>query len=492
MIPNKIGDWNVVDELGSGGQGLVLRAKKMQLNGQELEAAIKIPKYDFSKLEEAQKAPLLKSLVHEFEMLELVKSPNVCRVINSGIEAVKRGQKTTELPWLATELIKGDDLLSEVRKNGPLDENAWFQLAWDISSGLEAIHAVGATHLDLKPQNVVRHARKAIVIDLGGASFVGKLDFGDLIHTRTLQYAAPEQLDEKHDPEDYEYPVDLYSLGATLYFAATFEILHHPGEISDKKEYAKARHKNMKSDSVSNAKLSPDQAKIIDSLCRFRPSDRISLAELKKELVSHLPEKDSRKPKVGLVPETNNEKPEHQAEFKNMSAPESIIKHRSVNPDIGGWVATLLLVFLPPLAGPFIRFHQLRNTRPKTSQRYQLRTLLALGSLMSFGALGAFAFFRKYKHDGAAITKITGFVFLALSISLFLSTLIGINLDPASDGYRFMQSIAEVGVFANIFLIAPISSALGVYDPKPKHVEESEANSESEHSGENQTESSAD
>lgn len=489
MIPNKIGDWNVVDELGSGGQGLVLRAKKMQLNGKQIEAAIKIPRWDFSKLENNAKSKLLDALIHEFEMLELVSSPNVCRVIDSGIEVTKRGQKTTELPWLATELIRGDDLATEVEKNGPLDETAWLQLAWDIASGLEAIHKVGATHLDLKPKNVVRHARRAIVIDLGGASFVGKFDLGDLIQTRTLAYAAPEQLDEKHDPEDYEYPVDLYSLGATLFFAATSEILFHPGNLGSQEAYARARYKIMKTEKFDSSKLSSEQTQIIAALCRFRPSDRMSLQELKEILLEQLPERDSRR---SNNKDSSNQPPTQAMPANlanNQSHPNSQPARPRANLDIGGWIATLVLCFLPPLAGPFIRFYQLRDTKPDTSQRSQLRTLLALGSLLSFGTLGAFAFIRKSKFDKSRITKIIGVVFLAISASFLISTAIGINSEPESGLYVFMQNVAGVGIFANAFLIAPLSAALGVYDPKPKAPVEDEQNSETTAADSEQAES---
>ena len=485
MIPNKIGDWNVVDELGSGGQGLVLRAKKMQLNGKQIEAAIKIPRWDFSKLQNDAKSKLLDALIHEFEMLELVSSPNVCRVIDSGIEVTKRGQKTTELPWLATELIRGDDLTTEVEKNGPLDETAWLQLAWDIASGLEAIHKVGATHLDLKPKNVVRHARRAIVIDLGGASFVGKFDLGDLIQTRTLAYAAPEQLDEKHDPEDYEYPVDLYSLGATLFFAATTEMLFHPGNLGTQEAYARSRYKIMKTEKFDSSKLSSEQTQIIAALCRFRPSDRMSLKELKEILLEQLPERDSRR--------SNNK--DSSSQTPSQAMPANLPNHNSqptgprANLDIGGWIATLVLCFVPPLAGPFIRFYQLRDTKPDTSQRSQLRTLLALGSLLSFGALGALAFLRKAKFDKSRITKIIGVVFLAISASFLISTVIGINSDPESGLYVFMQNVAGFGLFVNALLIAPLSAALGVYVPKPKAPIQDEQNSQSTSSDSNQTES---
>lgn len=462
MIPSKIGNWNVVDKLGSGGQGFVLRAKKLQLDGSELEAAIKVPISDPSKLNESGKTAILQGLIHEFEMLKLVSSPNVCKVIDSGIEIVKKGQKSYELPWLATELIRGDDLYSEVQKNGPLDETAWAQVSWDIAAGLEAIHSVGATHLDLKPQNVVRHARRAIVIDLGGASFVGKFDIGDLIHARSLGFAAPEQLDEKHDPEDYEYPVDLYSLGATMYFAATGQLLYDPSNVRSNENPWHARYKMMKTENFDTSLLSAEQTRMISDLCRFKPSARISLADVRTRLAELLPDKDIRKAQAGTKPQTDG-----SSNGQNTSPLKPKETRAKTDLDLGGWFLTMLLCFLPPLIGPFIRYFQLRDSAPKTSERYQLRTLLVVGSLFSFGTLGALAFFHKYKLDKSLTTKITAVSFAAISISFLISTTIGISFAEDSLVYLFMQVVAGFGLIANMALIAPVSAALGIHDSQP-------------------------
>ena len=460
MIPSKIGSWTVVDQLGEGGQGYVLRGKKRQLDGSQLEAAIKVPISDPSKLSDAGKTAVLSGLIHEFEMLKLISSQNVCKVVDSGIEPVKRGQKTIELPWLATELIKGEDLQTEVRNNGPLDEASWAQLSWDLATGLQAIHAVGATHLDLKPQNVVRHSRRSIIIDLGGASFVGKFDMGDVIQAHTISFAAPEQLDQKHDPEDYEYPVDLYSLGATLYFAATGRYLFEVDYAKDKKEAATKRFALMRKGDFDTSGLSMSQIDIITKLCKFQPSERLSLEQTKENLLEILAENDSRRGSSSSGP-VNSKPPQERVSASTNTGSQK----RDL--DIGGWIATILLSFLPPLVGPFIRYFQLRDAFPKTSQMAQLRTLLVLGSLLSFGLLGSLAFFHKYQKDKSKITGSLLVLFSATSISFFLSTVIGTSLEQGSALYSFLQGVAGVGIGANILMISPLSAAIGVFVPKP-------------------------
>jgi len=465
LIPEKIGNWSIVDKLGAGGQGFVLRGKKRALDGSDVEAAIKVPISDPSGLTEQHKALVIQSLIHEFEMLKLISSPNVCKVVDSGIENVRVGQKTFELPWLATELIKGEDLHTEVTRNGPLDEASWAQLSWDIAIGLEAIHSVNATHLDLKPQNVVRHSRRAIVIDLGGASFVGRYDMGDVIQARTTNFAAPEQLDDKHDPEDYEYPVDLYSLGATMYFAATGRVLFDARAGKATNAPISRRLVMMKSETFDTSGLSEEQVEMITQLCRFEPSARLELNGLKEKLLELLPEKDSRRAASGQA--SHNPAPSPQTPITNT-------KTTSASADLGGWIATLLLSFLPPLVGPFIRYFQLRNAKQETSQRYQLRTLLGLGSLMSFGMVGALAFFHKFQKDQSVVSKTLAVIFGVTSVSFFLSTIFGVGSGEGSIIYEFTQVIASIGIVVNVMLIAPLSAAVGIYHPKPREDESTE------------------
>lgn len=62
-----------------------------------------MPISDFSMVTAEVRNQSIQFVIHEFEMLYLVNSPNVCKVIDSGIDVVEVGQKTTELPWLATD-----------------------------------------------------------------------------------------------------------------------------------------------------------------------------------------------------------------------------------------------------------------------------------------------------------------------------------------------------------------------------------------------------
>ena len=456
----KIGSWDVIEQLGSGGQGLVLKARKRQVDGSVLEAAIKIPAIDPSSVDARSRQMLTKSLVHEFEMLKLVSSPNVCRVVDSGFEMFGQGSKKTELPWLATELIRGDDLLTEVRDHGPLDRAEWVKLARDLCSGLTAIHSVGATHLDLKPQNIVRHARRAIIIDLGGASFVGRLDFGDAIGAYTKMFAAPEQLDEKVAAEDYEYPVDLYSLGAVLYFAATGEYLFDLRNRKSHEDEVKKRLEQMRSESFDEAALLPEQAEIIRSLVRFNPSDRAGLTYLAESLSDMTGD-------AAFVSDSNDgDSASKIVRVQQQPSPNTSGAKGSsqlvADADFPGWAATVFLMFLPPIIGPFIRYGGLRNHADSPSKRLQLRTLLLVGSWFTFGALSVWAFADRQSLTGKTSDKFLFWGSLANSAVLVGSLVLSLLADSAEWAVAIWGFSGPISLMLWFFVFSPLAAVLGV------------------------------
>jgi serine/threonine protein kinase len=207
----KIGSWSIVEVVGKGGQAQVLLGRKTNLNGTTQEAAIKIIPFvgdDYVKS--------VQLLAHESDVLLRLTNPNIAKVLDGGYEEVDG----VRLAWMATELIKGDNLSTEITKFGPLPKQQWLELAFDMFSALAAAHQAGIIHCDIKPGNILRDSRKSVLIDFGFASFVRIVDPAD-IQASTPGYQAPEQLDDDINPEDYEYPVDLFSLGVTLVEAGT-------------------------------------------------------------------------------------------------------------------------------------------------------------------------------------------------------------------------------------------------------------------------------
>jgi streptogramin lyase/predicted Ser/Thr protein kinase len=119
---------------------------------------------------------------------------------------------------VAMRLIEGGDLRRLIDRGGPLEPERAVQLLGQVAEALDAAHAAGIVHRDVKPHNVLVEGERAYLSDFGlakayaetgpgsGASIVG-----------TVEYMAPEQWrGERVGPA-----ADVYALGCVLYEALT-------------------------------------------------------------------------------------------------------------------------------------------------------------------------------------------------------------------------------------------------------------------------------
>jgi TolB-like protein len=161
-----------------------------------------------------------------------LRHPNVASVFHFG--ETPAGQC-----FYAMELVEGETLEARVRRDGPLNAGHALGIAIQITRALMAAAAQGLIHRDLKPGNIMLTAGTAAttelevkVIDFGLAKAIA--DAGgetDLTHGEfvgTPNFASPEQF--KSDPVDARS--DIYSLGATLWFALT-GLAPHSGTIQE-------------------------------------------------------------------------------------------------------------------------------------------------------------------------------------------------------------------------------------------------------------------
>ncbi|MGW1926237.1 protein kinase domain-containing protein, partial [Streptomyces massasporeus] len=122
-----------------------------------------------------------------------------------------------EAPWLATAYIPGPTLSALVTADGPMDEGRLRSLGAALAEALEAIHACGLVHRDLKPGNIVMAPDGPRVLDFGIAR---ALESTRLTATGsafgTPGYLAPEQA----LGEEVTGAADVFALGAVLVAAA--------------------------------------------------------------------------------------------------------------------------------------------------------------------------------------------------------------------------------------------------------------------------------
>jgi serine/threonine protein kinase len=133
--------------------------------------------------------------------------------------AVVEADPDADLPWLATAYVPAPSLARLVAACGPMPVAAVRWLAAGCAEALASIHAVGLVHRDLKPSNVLVAPDGPKVIDFGVARAAERIA---LTTARgaigTPAYMAPEQA---RDTRQASVASDVYSLGATLVFAAT-------------------------------------------------------------------------------------------------------------------------------------------------------------------------------------------------------------------------------------------------------------------------------
>src|SRR5205814_2444468 len=97
-------------------------------------------------------------------------------------------------PWLATSYVPGPSLYDAVRGNGPLPPAAVWRLAGGLAEALQAVHARGLVHRDLKPTNVLLAADGPRVIDFGVARALDSTSMTTTgITFGTASYLSPDQ-----------------------------------------------------------------------------------------------------------------------------------------------------------------------------------------------------------------------------------------------------------------------------------------------------------
>jgi serine/threonine protein kinase len=133
--------------------------------------------------------------------------------------AVIEADADADLPWVATAYVPAPSLSALVRACGPLPVPAVRWLVAGCAEALASIHGVGLLHRDIKPSNVLVAPDGPRVIDFGVARAIERIELTAARESAgTPAYMAPEQA---RDARDASPASDVFSLGATLVFAAT-------------------------------------------------------------------------------------------------------------------------------------------------------------------------------------------------------------------------------------------------------------------------------
>jgi predicted Ser/Thr protein kinase len=198
------GRYRLLAKLGHGGMGTVWRAKDETV---DREVAVKEPRVP-DHLPERERANAFERMRREARAAARLDHP---AVVNVHDVAVVDGQ-----PWIVMELVQGRSLGSALQE-GTLDAREAARVGLEVLGALEAAHAAGILHRDVKPDNVLlgRHDR-VVLTDFGIAQIEGETNLTDTGgFVGSPEYIAPERvLGQRPGPAS-----DLWSLGVVLYAA---------------------------------------------------------------------------------------------------------------------------------------------------------------------------------------------------------------------------------------------------------------------------------
>jgi hypothetical protein len=198
------GRYALLDVLGRGGMGVVWRAEDRVL---EREVALKEVTFSIA-LDDEDRAVLRERTMREARAAARLHHPCVTTVF----DVVEEDGK----PWLVMERVHARSVEEMLDQGGPLHPRAAARIGLDVLAALEAAHAAGIVHRDVKPANVlVGSDGHAHLTDFGIATSTGDSGLTGNQLIGSPPYMAPERV----HGEEPRPPVDLWSLGATLYTA---------------------------------------------------------------------------------------------------------------------------------------------------------------------------------------------------------------------------------------------------------------------------------
>ncbi len=205
----EIGNYRILDLLGSGGMGQVFLAEHKKL-GRKVALKLLLPEF-------AGNPEVVSRFFHEAKAVNQINHEHI-------VEIVDFVEEPGGYNYFIMELLEGRDLAKTREDDGPFNLTRVLHVVSQVCAALAASHAKGIVHRDLKPENIFliqRGEDKDFVklLDFGIAK-LSSGELGDKPQTRagmilgTPEYMSPEQAGGR--PIDYRS--DLYSLGVVTYW----------------------------------------------------------------------------------------------------------------------------------------------------------------------------------------------------------------------------------------------------------------------------------
>jgi serine/threonine protein kinase/Tol biopolymer transport system component len=216
LTGKRISHYEIVEQIGAGGMGVVYRAKDSRLNR---DVAIKILPAYFASDDQ-----LHRRFEREARAISALSHAHICAIYDIGHQ--------DGINFLVLEYCEGDSLASRLAK-GAVPMDRVLRYAIEIAGGLDHAHRHAIVHRDLKPANIILTKSGAKLLDFGLAKFQPPGTRGRVLVSSaptesaeltgkgtiigTLQYMAPEQLEGK----EADARTDIFALGAVIYEMTT-------------------------------------------------------------------------------------------------------------------------------------------------------------------------------------------------------------------------------------------------------------------------------
>ncbi len=216
---DRLGNYEILDELGRGGMGVVYRASDLKLGRQVAIKELLVT----TQLSEVERQDTVERFRREAMAAARLAHPNIITVYDYGQEG--------DRPYMVMELLEGKNLGDYLEKKTMFSLQQVADIGAQICSALDYAHLSGIVHRDIKPDNIMLNANGIVKLTDFGVARV-KSDLPSMTQTGTtlgtIAYISPEQLTDSRLVDGRS---DLFSLGALLYEMLTFKTPFDAGNL---------------------------------------------------------------------------------------------------------------------------------------------------------------------------------------------------------------------------------------------------------------------
>jgi serine/threonine-protein kinase len=197
-IDTEVGGYRIVEAIGQGGTSVVYRAEHVRL-GRTAALKLLTPRLGESDFRDR--------FLRESKLAASLDHPNIVHVYDAG--------EVDDVLYIAMACVDGSDLKALLVEEGRLPLRRALRIVSQIASALDAAHARGLVHRDVKPANIlVGPNDRALLSDFGVVkelSSSGTTRTGGFVGT--IEYCAPEQIEGR----DVDPRADVYALACVFY-----------------------------------------------------------------------------------------------------------------------------------------------------------------------------------------------------------------------------------------------------------------------------------